>query len=152
MKGIIDAGESDVNTDENETLLDADYLQKSSVIRRKESIDETTTLVTRQPHSCTRLITVEPPLVGTMFLLALYSIISKEYFYQRIASEYNFTGYNTTGQSCGVIFNESDPDYQMHEKVSAETAALSLYLDISSKHIVYLSKFGGSKFSLRISL
>lgn len=134
MTGINKPGESNAYIDEIETC-DQDNLLKSSVIRGEEPMDEKSEPVLHQPRGSTRLITVEPAVIGSMFLLSLYSILAKEYFYHRIAADYNLTEINTTGSSCeGLKQNESDPDYELRQKVSAETAALSLYLDISSEH------------------
>lgn len=120
----------DFYVDDVETI-DQDDLLKSSVSRRHDSTGRKYTVFSRQ-HRCFRFITVEPAVVVSTFLMTLYSILSKEYFYQRIASDYNLTRNNTEEPSCRGI-NQSDPDYELHQMVSAETAALSLYLSISSE-------------------
>lgn len=126
-------------SEDNGVDNDQDNLVKSSVIQRKEEyIDEKAWVTAGKPNGCKRFVTVEPAVIGSMFLITLYSIVSKEYFYQRIASDYNFTRNSTTKNSCGDIkVNESDPDYELHQKISAETASLSLYLGLASEYFLY---------------
>lgn len=131
MKNVSDSGGSDAYVDQSENQ---DCLLRSSVVRRKESDPTKPSFVASQPRGCARFITVEPAVFGTMFLVMLHGILSKEYFYQRIALQYNFTQNVTTQLSCeDSKNNESGPDYELHQKVSAETASLSLYLGIASE-------------------
>lgn len=73
-------------------------------------------------------ITVEPVLLLIMFVVVMYSMLQKEYIFERLSLDYNLTS-SDRKTSCNVsTVNKSDPEYILQQKVSSETSKWVLYL------------------------
>lgn len=113
----------------------ADIANENITVESNERVNSETSAedVHKSPTKWTNYITVEPTVIGMMFVMTYCNIFSKEYIDQEIASKYNLDFNRSTGPSCSSIKeNTSDPYYELEQKVSSETASWTLYLSVSS--------------------
>lgn len=99
---------------------------------QEEEADTRRVQIAGQCRGSVNYITVEPAVFCTMFVVNSYNILSKQYIYQRVASDNGLAYHNKTADiSCSAIkANQSDPSYMLERNISAETASWTLYLSI----------------------
>lgn len=80
-------------------------------------------------------ITVEPAIIGSLFVLYLYSMLGKQYVFFRLAQDYNLTKTSWETSCNGTSAESDDQDYILFQKVSTETSQWIIYFSIASKFL-----------------
>ena len=86
--------------------------------------------INRICKTCSK-ITVEPLLMVSLFTVVMYSSISQQYIYQQMAKKYGLAN-NSKSTACHSNQVSNDTK-ELQAKVSAETSAWVLYLNIAGK-------------------
>ena len=87
--------------------------------------NNSTTFSTQLEKAKSRWITVEPVVVLSMMFTNSMNILSGQLVQRKIADQYDFDLPSESNKSC--VANESDEDYDMNQKIQAETSRYTLF-------------------------